>query len=106
MKTIKDFAETYSKSRVEKITAYTSFMDGVEFAQRWIPVEEELPILTEYGEWDGHRSDFVIAKNKYGEWHKARIYAGFMDGFEFCNWCDERDLELTGVVSWRPIECK
>jgi hypothetical protein len=77
---------------------------GATEVQRWIPVTEELPIVTEFGNWDGHRSEFVIAKNKYGAWYKARIYSGIMDGSKFCNWCDETDSELTNIVSWRPIE--
>ena len=30
-----------------KVVAYESFISGVEFAQRWIPVEEELPPIGE-----------------------------------------------------------
>jgi len=79
---------------------------GVEFAQLWIPVEIELPIPIEYGDFDGMRSEFVLAKLSNGNWHKARTYSGIIDGSEFCDWGDENDFVLRNVVSWRPTELK
>jgi hypothetical protein len=62
-----------------------SFMAGVEFAQRWIPVDEELPPI-------GIK---VIVKFKnYDE--------EYIDSFTYCGDIDE----LCYIVDWRPIEYK
>lgn len=82
------------------------FKRGVEFAQRWISVEEELPLCFEYGNWDGLRSEFVLAKDNTGEWHKARLYSGLLDVFKFNQWVDSRDYDLIGIIEWRQIELK
>jgi len=82
------------------------FNSGVELAQRWIPIEKELPIAFESGNFDGLRSEFVIGKFKNGDWTKCRVYSGFMDGFNFVDWVDEHDCEILDIVEWRPIERK
>jgi len=106
MKTIEEAANDHGVLCNTKLiqTNGDSFEKGVEFAQTWIPVEEELPIAFESGGWDGLRSEFVIAKREDGEWYKARIYSGIMDGSKFCEWCDEDDFLITNVISWRPTE--
>ena len=61
MKTIKEFTnESVNKIKgiESKGIAYYSIKAGIEFAQRWIPIEEELPLTYEKGGWDGERSDF------------------------------------------------
>jgi hypothetical protein len=80
-----------------------AFINGAEFAQRWIPVNEELPIAYESGNWDGLRSEYILAKNIDGNWFKARIYQGVMDGFKYCDWVTESDTILTEIIYWRPI---
>ena len=82
------------------------FKAGVEFAQRWISVEDELPICYESGDWDGLRSDFVLVKNKNGAWRKGRLYSGIIDGSKYSDWYDEYDFELDNITHWRPIEIK
>jgi len=42
-------------------TGIASFKRGVDFAQQWISVENDLPPSHEKGDWDGKRSDFVIS---------------------------------------------
>lgn len=106
MKTIEEAALEYARYGVEHDRDKRVFNKGVEFAQRWIPVEEELPLAYESGHWDGLRSDFVLAKDDKGKWHKARTYQGTMDGCKFCEWVDENDDTFENIVSWRPIEYK
>jgi hypothetical protein len=77
---------------------------GVKEAQRWIPVEEELPITYESGNWDGLRGSFAIVYDSFGEWHKARPYSGFLDGHNFYDWYSESDYMLSNITHWRPIE--
>ena len=83
-----------------------SFKAGIKYAQRWISVEDELPIWYESGDWDGLRSDFVLVKNKNGAWRKGRLYSGIMDGNKYSDWYDEYDFELDNITHWRPIELK
>ena len=108
MKTIKEACEeSFNKPGYSDLFTAgkrRGFKAGVEFTQRWIPVKEELPVAYESGDWDGLRSDFVIAKCKNDYWYKARIYEGFMDGEDFCDWTDQEDYKIKNVVSWRPIE--
>lgn len=106
MKTIDEAAIEYVQNSDGFIAKDVSFKAGVEFAQRWILVEEELPIAYETGNWDGKRSDFVLAKNIHGNWFKARTYQGVMDGYEFCDFVDDTDMVVSNIVSWRPIELK
>ena len=66
-KIIKHFSD--GRSEINFIDYFTA---GIEFAQRWIPIEEELPPIDEYVliRYDGNSSfvreiDFVYIK-KYG----------------------------------------
>jgi len=106
MKTIENQVELNCKyyNDYEKSAYELAFKAGVAFAQQWISVEDELPISFERGEWDGLRSDYVIAICKSGNWYKARTYSGFMDGSNFCIWCQEDDSVISQVTHWRPIE--
>ena len=47
---------------------------------RWIPTIEQTPTATEIGDWDGKRSDFVLAKTKNGSHYILRVYEGFSNG--------------------------
>lgn len=80
------------------------FMQGVEFAQRWIEASEpNLPIGFESGGWDGLKSDMVLAKDKFNKIHLAITYQGVLDGRKFCEWVDIYDNVIFNVISWRPI---
>ena len=109
MKTINELAKDYAIENSligHEKPPYRGFIAGFEEAQRWFPILEELPAGTETGLWDGVKSDFVIARRANGDWFKAKTYSGIMNGCEFCDWFDERDFELTGIVEWKPIERK
>ena len=43
MKTAEQAAERYADTQCMDGTAYKAFLAGVAWADRWIPVEEELP---------------------------------------------------------------
>ena len=68
MKTIEEAAIDYALSREDNdytIETEMAFEAGVEFAQRWIPVEEELP----------EKSKQVIVKLENG-WHTCTWITG------------------------------
>ena len=92
MKTIEEAAENWAskctqKAGAERTKRVVAFTAGIAFAQRWIPVEEELPAKTGYY--------LVRFKNKLGfyEWDKDFFCNG---SFSYRN----------GITHWRPIELK
>lgn len=80
------------------------FKQGAEFVQQWIPIWEKLPVCYETGVWDGKRSEFVLVKFKDGNWTKARLYSGILDGHMYEDWYNENDFEVKNITHWRPIE--
>lgn len=120
MKTIEEAAREFAKKqailehtftdevakRVAEHACYKAALQMAEFMQRWIPVEEELPIAYETGGWDGKRSDLVLVKYADGDWTKARLYSGELDGHKFNDWYDENDYLINTITHFRPIELK
>lgn len=94
MKTIEEAAKEYagnlSSSEIFRSQHDKDFKAGVEFAQRWISVEEEIP--------DRYYIP-VIVKDSGGNWDKA-VYSGL--GWKFAN--DNTDVGK--ITHWRPIEFK
>ncbi len=66
----------------------------------WKKITNETPIVFESGDWDGLRSDFVLVRDIYADYHIARMYEGFMDGSKFENFYDTNDFEIETVVQW------
>ena len=102
MKTIEELAKEFSNTKgsqscklmreVEYDTGrFVGFKAGVEFAQRWISVEEELP---EY-----HGIDFyVLMKNERLD--SDDINLGLIEGI------DDVENVYQYATHWRPIELK
>ena len=73
-----------------------SFKEGVEFAQRWIPVEEELPeigekVITKMAK--GKRTSYGIATRIREEWEVN------------AHWIDHTFSNMT-ITHWRHIDLK
>jgi hypothetical protein len=101
MKTIKEAAREYADNRPyllhepEKVKYYTSFMAGVEFAQKWISVEDELP---EAG-YGGEVSDTVLIKDDFKHVGTGRYW------IEDKQWIqDVPNKYYATVTHWRRIE--
>jgi len=103
---IKETGNAFSGDKYEKIAFEVGFACGLYFTQRWIPVEEELPLAYESGIWDGLRSETFLAKDSEDNIFIARIYAGIIDGSNFCDFYNMNNSELFNIVAWRPIEYK
>lgn len=93
MKTIIDAAKEYALTRnnaneIQFLHDFEAFKQGIEFAQKWISIEEELPDTNEFME-----SNIVLVKNEY------RIATGryYSNG----NIWFPGDMKVT---HWRPIE--
>jgi hypothetical protein len=70
----------------------------------WNNVKNKKPIAAESGDWDGLRSDKVLVCDKYGTYHIAVMYEGFLDGSDFCDFFDNHDFEVKDVVFWLEIK--
>ena len=99
MKTIEDAANAYAKYITDNgynTRTELAFKEGVEFAQRWIPVEEELP---EVGE-------IVLVKTKINkvttcEMYIPKDYLGNILGEK--KWAASYNFKQA-ITHWRPIE--
>lgn len=65
----------------------------------WNYAKDSAPVGYERGEWDGKRSDLVLAVDSNNEPHIARIY----EGNDFTDWVDKDDNELNNIVKWAEI---
>jgi hypothetical protein len=110
MKTIreaaKEYAELHTRGNDEMARAFkgatsSAFMEGAQFAQRWISVEEELP--SPNSEFI-HTSLFVLVKTDIGFIrtatynHQKRCFVTER-GMQL-------DKDLGNVTHWRHIELK
>ena len=96
------FFESSSTQYLCKGDFTISFIEGVEFAQHWIPVEEELPpigemVLTKmekrHGDtWVQHYYSTATRLENQGEWQDV-------------NWVDH-SMSFGHITHWRPIELK
>lgn len=70
----------------------------------WINPKEQTPLAWEEGNWDGKKSDNVLAITHYGRPFIARVYEGTLDGEKFLDWYDDDDtLHERGVLCWMKI---
>ena len=96
MKTIDEAAQEYALGREDNdytIETEMAFESGVEFAQRRIPVEEELP-----DEKNGYINKEVIAFTSDNCAH-VLIYD------DYIGWLPNgTDADIDNITHWRPIE--
>ena len=100
MKTVQSEAEEIciyvDDSCDAKTVAYESFLSGVEFAQRWIPIEEELPDIGEK----------VITKMTKDKRTSYGIATRIREEWEInAHWIDHTFSHMN-ITHWRPIELK
>lgn len=70
----------------------------------WKYVKDQTPIAFETGDWDGNRSELVVAEDKFGFKYLARVYEGFIDGENFLNWVDDDDIMIDSeIIRWVSI---
>ena len=101
MKTIeeaaKEYAEKNKKARKSDFITKKDFKAGVEFAQRWIHVEEELP-----EKFDKNRIiNEVLIKSA-----EEYINLGWYEENHKCFYSFSSEYKLDNVTHWRPIEYK
>lgn len=75
---------------------YECFKGGIEFAQRWIPVEEDLPIS------QGHY--FVKCKTSFPKNCDVVVAEFYEDNNTF--YSESGDHPIKDATHWRPIELK
>ena len=102
MKKIEEAAHEYFRKAqlgFENPGSESGFIAGVEFAQRWISVEDELPEVKNHG-----FSDLVLTKNSYGNIMLERydLESKQFNGIRY-GCIKNNDGQVT---HWRPIELK
>lgn len=70
----------------------------------WKKLEIEKPIASKQGGWDGLKSNKLLVCTRGGKFHVAEMYAGILDGNEFCDFYDINDYEINGVIYWVEID--
>ena len=68
------------------------FRAGIEFAQRWVSVEEELPELKE-------KQYSILAKTKTNEYIVVNVFGDI-------EYLRKGIFEYFNITHWRPIELK
>ena len=94
MKTIEDVSKEFSEKSVWACPI--SFKAGVEFAQRWISVEDELP------EEQGYYLD--IAPRTFPKNCNVVVAEFHEDNMTF--YSEIYDYPIVDATHWRPIELK
>ena len=82
---------------VWKDDAIKSFKAGVEFAQKWIPVEEDLPNSDAPG---SATSEVVLAKSEELA-NEVTVYSHLVNK----TWHIYPSGKIITITHWRPIEC-
>ena len=100
MKTIEEAAKDFNDSHVNghhpQKWVSDIFKAGVDFAQRWIPVEEELPEIGEK----------VITKMTKDKRTSYGIATRIREEWEInAHWIDHTFSNMT-ITHWRPIDLK
>ncbi|WP_321437155.1 hypothetical protein [uncultured Bacteroides sp.] len=101
MKTIeeaaKESAEAYEELRLGKLCV-KKFVEGVEFAHKWIDVKDELPDENEFVLCKMKSNDAIVGG--YIQSTNGRLEVLTLPNFEF------EDCMNYEPISWRPIEYK
>ena len=105
MKIIEDAAKEHAESLEDNdytIETESAFRAGVEFAQRWISVEEELPPIGEMviTKMEKRHGDTWV-QNYYSTATRLENKGGWQD----VNWVDH-SISFGHITHWRPIELK
>lgn len=66
----------------------------------WIDIKKQKPIATKSGCWDGLKSEPILVTTRSEKYYVVTMYAGSIDGEEFCNFYDDRDFEITNITHW------
>ena len=86
-----DYGTTYDESDIELFKA------GVEFAQKWIPVKEDLPNSDVPG---SATSEIVLAKSEELA-NEVTAYSHLVNK----TWHIYPSGKIITITHWRPIEC-
>lgn len=122
MKTIEEEAKEYGRQVGDGTgvieyanIAYDAVLEGIRIAQRWIPVEEDMPekISTDYPQTNGNTLTFFENYIVKGYWNnEAKMKDVLMATYRTCSICwffrvhkDPNMLDFT-ITHWRPIERK
>ena len=98
----KDYSKSKSSSEVFRSAHETDFKAGVEFAQRWISVEDELPYFDKSKYPNGDFEIFLVRMSTGSISPKVKYCVANL--ISVGRWSCESDWNV--VTHWRPIELK
>ena len=116
--TAREYAEVNQKTRLSNGITKSDFIAGIEFAQRWIPIPEELPpedgqeILLKNEKWinEDYNTKGVRVGSYCDEIWTSAYWCGHHDEYH-TRTSDEDDDQFTDSLAinqipthWRPIE--
>jgi len=107
----KEKAKRYVESRYPKCSESDAFLAGVNYAQKWIPANEKLPVQSKAGEMfliKGEIEDdskvYVISKNKKVEFISLGVYNHHCKEWHYINEFSENEKSKIKVKYWRKID--
>jgi hypothetical protein len=76
----------------------------VENTNKWYYVNQgQLPLCYSTGDWDGKKSDIIIAETFTGEQFTCECYEGTQDGSYFFDWCQTDAINKNDWLINEPI---
>lgn len=104
MKTIDKAAKEYLYN-TDTNSYLECFKSGVEFAQRWIPVEEELPEVIDFSKGFIENDDLLILKcSKYDSLEFGVLRE--LNGKKYWEVPDVGSFKISEITHWRAVEFK
>ncbi len=70
----------------------------------WHNIQENPPVATKTGNWDGFKSDKILVATQNGGIYVAEMYEGVQDGQKFRDFFDPDEFEITNVIKWTEID--
>lgn len=82
------------------------FQKGIEAANKWISVDDELPEILDFGVSENVILKLLVFEEKHKNSYECCIeafYDGAMDVWRFIIPIDDRNIKLK-YIAWRPIK--
>lgn len=92
-----------TNTEIDFLAGYNANDSALSVVERWIDVKDRTPITYQTGDWDGKKSDEIIAEDNDGTKYLAHVYEGIMDGSKFLEWYDHHNFMIENVIKWTPI---
>jgi hypothetical protein len=70
----------------------------------WNSIKDKKPLAYLSGDWDGKKSDKVLAYATDGNYYVVEMYEGILDGYEFCDfYASDGCYHISKILFWSEI---